>query len=281
MKRIDLINIEKSDVKLEVTIFPDGEPHVKFLEDIDRKDEYDVFCRITNPSELFVLMQVGDILNRQGVEFKILITYLMSQRMDRVVNFTEAFSWNIVANLINSLKASAVYIFEAHSERALKLIKNSFKYNPFEHYLPFAKEFGVLGYTLCYPDHGAFERYTSGRDNGDVIILNKKRDLANYGKIMSIDVVSEPDNVNNTILIVDDLCDAGGTFVWSSKILREKYPNKKLGIFVRHLVNSIGLKNLAENFDYVLVTDSYCNWDEAKQYDNVKVISCLFPGDKK
>ena len=116
MKRIDLINISKSDVKFEVTVFPDGEPHVKFLEDIDRKDEYEVFCRITNPSELFVLMQVGDILNRQGVVFKLVITYLMSQRMDRVVNFTEAFSLKIVADMINSLGAKDVYIFEAEVE---------------------------------------------------------------------------------------------------------------------------------------------------------------------
>lgn len=277
MKRIDLINISKSDVKFEVTVFPDGEPHVKFLEDIDRKDEYEVFCRITNPSELFVLMQVGDILNRQGVVFKLVITYLMSQRMDRVVNFTEAFSLKIVADMINSLGAKDVYIFEAHSNRTFDLIKNSHKYDPFGYSLPF----GVTRYTLCYPDRGAYERYCND-SFAEVIILNKKRDLANYGKIISIDVVSEPEHyVDDTIFIVDDLCDAGGTFVWSSKILREKYPNKKLGIFVRHLVNPIGLTNLVENFDYVVITDSYRDWDEAKKYDNVKVVSCLLPRDRR
>ena len=99
--------------------------------------------------------------------------------------------------------------------------------------------------------------------------------LNNYS---AVDVAA---NVTDTIFIVDDLCDAGGTFVWASKILREKYPNKKLGIFVRHLVNPIGLTNLVENFDYVVITDSYRDWNEAKYYDNVKVVSCLLPRDRR
>ena len=33
---INLINPERSQVKYELTIFPDGEPHIK-LEEIDRK----------------------------------------------------------------------------------------------------------------------------------------------------------------------------------------------------------------------------------------------------
>lgn len=112
MKNINLLDSYNSEVKYELTTFPDGEPHIKFLEDIDRKDSYNVVCRITNPTELFVVMQVGHILKRQGVLFNLTILYLMSMRMDRVINFNEAFTLEIVANMINSFNAEHVYILK-------------------------------------------------------------------------------------------------------------------------------------------------------------------------
>ena len=74
--------------KYRVIQFPDGEPHI-ILENIDRKDDLSVTCRVCNPTDLFILMQVGDILNRQGVSFILHITYLMSMRMDRVMSYDE------------------------------------------------------------------------------------------------------------------------------------------------------------------------------------------------
>lgn len=39
-----------------------GEPHI-VLKEINRKDDVAVVCRVANPTDLFILMQVGDILN--------------------------------------------------------------------------------------------------------------------------------------------------------------------------------------------------------------------------
>src|SRR5574344_549962 len=134
---INLINPECSQVKYELTVFPDGEPHIK-LEEIDRKKEYRIVCRITNPSELFVLAQVGHILKRQDVIFDIVITYLMSMRMDRVISFNEAFTLQIVAGIINALGAEKVYVFEAHSERVFKEIFNSRSFDPLKNTTEFS-----------------------------------------------------------------------------------------------------------------------------------------------
>ena len=49
MKSINLVNIEKSDVKYKITKFPDGEPQIFLDSELDRKKEYEVICRITNP----------------------------------------------------------------------------------------------------------------------------------------------------------------------------------------------------------------------------------------
>lgn len=89
-----LINKEISEIKYDVTRFPDGEPQFFLTEELNRKESIDVICRISNTEDLFLLMQVGDILDRQEVEWDLHITYLMS--MDRVMSFNRPFSLKVV-----------------------------------------------------------------------------------------------------------------------------------------------------------------------------------------
>ena len=271
---INLINPERSQVKYELTVFPDGEPHIK-LEEIDRKKEYRIVCRITNPSELFVLAQVGYILKRQDVIFDIEITYLMSMRMDRVISFNEAFTLQIVAGIINALGAEKVYIFEAHSDRVFKEIFNSSSFDPLKNTTEFSKferEFILnADNAICFPDHGALDRYSfMVSPQVQTLCMNKVRDLENKGIIKSMELESFIEGDISVITIIDDLCDGGGTFCWASSILREKFPNAKIQIFVKHLVNPVGLKKLAETFDAVYITNSYKDWD-VTEYPNVHV----------
>ena len=120
MKRINLFDKTKSDVWYEIITFPDGEKHV-VLEDIDRKESYNIVTRIKSGDDLFILAQVGDILNRAEVYFNITIYYLMSMRMDRVMNWNESFSHKVVANIINSINTPAVQIFHPHSDNVSSL----------------------------------------------------------------------------------------------------------------------------------------------------------------
>lgn len=270
---INLINLKTSDVKYELTVFPDGEPHIK-LDELDRKKEYKVICRITNPSELFVLAQVGHILKRQGIIFDVVITYLMSMRMDRVINFNEAFSLEIVASIINSFNPETVYVFEAHSDRVFKEIKNSKPINLINSSkVPFILNSNNTA--ICFPDYGAFDRYSYSSlipPSADILCMKKIRDLENKGAIKSMELVNPVDKNFRTITIIDDLCDGGGTFCWASKILREKYTYAKVNIFVKHLVNPLGLKRLAETFDEVYITNSYKDWD-VSEYQNVHLFT--------
>jgi len=291
MKTINLITPEKSDVAYKLTTFPDGEPHIRISNEIDRKEEYNVICRICNPSDLFVVMQVGDILNRQSVTFSLTIIYLMSMRMDRVVNFEEAFTLRVVANAINSLKAKKVYVYEAHSSRTFAEIENSEPLLvPYPNLyiergvgLPTLKvsDNGVYSFNiLCFPDNGAYLRYgeMGGLDDNMLCILDKHRDLKAMGAIMSLDFLKKPQisGGNKHFLLVDDLCDGGSTFVGAAELLKKEYPTSEFSIFVRHMVNPRGLENLPKNYNYVFITDSYKDWSneiKEKGYVNVRQIS--------
>lgn len=123
---LNLIRPEKSDVKFNIIQFPDGEPHI-VLEDFDRKDKVTVICRVSNPNDLFILMQLGDILNRQGIIFRLAITYLMSMRMDRVISFNEAYSLKMVAEVINNMSPEEVTVLEPHSSKTKALIDSYYR----------------------------------------------------------------------------------------------------------------------------------------------------------
>lgn len=254
MKTINLINTSKSEISYKITKFPDGELHIVFNEEITHKDFYRVICRITSADELFILLQVGEILNRHGVEWELRITYLMSQRMDRVMTFNESFSLQIVANCINSLQCSRIYILSPHSRRALDLVHNSKESSVHAAHLTY-------GITMCYPDMGAYNRYTGQSEfkAESAIVIEKVRDVTT-GKITGMKIEAAPDKVSNKIWIKDDLCDGGTTFIKAQELLKEKYPNASFTLEVTHAVNEEGLKKVCSIYDEVIITNSYKNW---------------------
>lgn len=246
MQILNLVRPEKSDIKFEIITFPDGEPHIK-LEGIDRKDKVIVVCRITSPEDLFILLQIGDILNRHEVSFGIHIYYLMSMRMDRVISFNEAYSLKIVANLINSMNPESVNVLEPHSHKTEALIKEF--WGSLEPRIP-----NFTGYIPVYPDAGKLEGF----------------------HIENPELLQDEDFKDFPLVVMDDLCDAGGTFVGIANKIREVNPDRKLAIYVTHMVNPKGITTLSENYDEVYFTNSYADWDEyMKLPDNVRIIKVI------
>ena len=69
------------------------------------------------------------------------------------------------------------------------------------------------------------------------------------------------------LLILDDLCDGGGTFCGIAAELKKYKPDADINIFVTHMVNRRGIENLAKTFNKVYFTNSYRTWDNLP--DNV------------
>ena len=270
MQTLNLTNIEKSDIKYEIFHFPDGEVHIK-LDVIDRKNEVNVICRITNAEELFILMQVGDILNRQSVKWFLTIYYLMSMRMDRVITFNESFSLKVVTDMINSLHPCLIKVIHPHSERTIELLNCFVECSLHPNYKDFEGDV-----QLCYPDKGAMERYSeSYRSNYPVLIGEKIRNL-NTGKIESIVIKNPEDYKHLPVMVIDDLCDAGGTFLGINKAIKEIDDKAKVSISIIHMVNERGIDNLSRTFDYVYFTNSYKNWNNLPDNCIMFDVDCLF-----
>lgn len=269
MQSLNLIDVEKGDIKYSLSRFPDGEVQIT-LGEFNRKDEINVRCRITSAEELFILMQVSDILRRHGMRFSISIYYLMSMRMDRVMDFNRPYSLSIVINILDNLEASQIDIFSPHSEISLELFKKT-RVNDLDIFSNLYPK--VSDYQILLPDNGAKERY-SHLSNNECIVCSKVRDLAT-GNITKIQIDNPDIITDKPILIIDDLCDGGRTFVEIAKAVRDIKPNTNLNIFVKHMVNPRGIVNLSKYFDHVWFTNSYKDWQNEILPNNVKVIEVV------
>lgn len=268
MQVLNLIRKDKSDIQYSLSQFPDGEIQIT-LGEINHKEEVQVVCRITNADELFILMQACDVLRRHGVLFYISIYYLMSMRMDRVMDFNRPFSLSIILNVLANLGANLIEIFSPHSNECFYRHRNTMFLE-----LQVSEDIkypDLSDYQILLPDAGAKERYSY---LSYPITCSKVRDLAT-GKIIEIKVDNPEDITDNPIVILDDLCDGGRTFIEIAKAVRAIKPNVELSIFVKHMVNPRGIENLSKNFSHVWFTNSYKDWQNESLPDNVKVIKIV------
>lgn len=246
--------------------FPDGEVAVE-IEPLNRRYPVGIDCRIRSPYELVQMMQLSDILKRQSVQIEYInIYYLMGMRNDRVMSFEKPYGLKVTADVINSFKAKTVFIYEAHSNVAFDLIERSFPLEGKDVFNMCPHE-----YVPCYPDEGAFKRYWIKYGNG--IKCSKVRD--EEGNLIEFKVNNPCDILNvDTLVLIDDLCDGGGTFKGLAPKLREVKP-KKLVLAISHAIQGNALIELAGLYDEVITTNSYNNWDAAGTLwpENIKVVN--------
>lgn len=271
MQVLNLVRPEKSDIKYKIIQFPDGEPHI-VLEEINRKKDVEIICRVSNPNDLFILLQVEDILKRQEVIFSIKIYYFMSMRMDRVISFNESYSLKLVVDMIKRFEPFDVAVFESHSDKCPYLLGciNEGIYNEFLENVLNSR--GISDFTLVFPDEGANDRYFTTKP---FITCAKHRDPST-GNLLSFEITDDSqDNPELPFMVVDDLCDGGGTFAGIATLLKSKYPNRGLNIYVTHMVNPKGIRTLSEYYDNVYFTNSYRDWQSEILPANVKVIEVV------
>lgn len=81
--------------------------------------------------------------------------------------------------------------------------------------------------------------------------------FGDYGKYITVPI-------NNVLFVF-----AGGTFLGE---LKERYPDSKFEIIVCHAVNIKGLVKLCNNFNRVIITNSYCDYGYKPSNNNLTVI---------
>lgn len=271
-KVLNLAHPEKSEIQYTLTTFPDGEPHIVLI-DFNAKWDVIIKCRIRNPNELFTLCEVLDILNRNGVYPKVEIYYLMSMRMDRVMDITRPFSLKMVCDALNMFDAE-YHVYQAHSDKTFKLLNNSFRNSVPLRTLVTVIKSQTNGTIVVYPDGSADQHFMALRGCKNISV-NKTRDV-NTGFIkISLDENDANELRNyNEVWIVDDLIDGGATIDLLCNEIEKVSDSIKINVFAYHCVNEKGISKLLINHSnlHLYTTNSYNDWDYKSKHFHIENI---------
>ena len=245
-----------TNLPYKLTQFSAGELHPQLQEyDILGKIEsITIKPRTYNPSFIVELSLLVNALRDEfpeSVHFDLDLPYIPYSRQDRVCAVGDAFGLKVFADQLNSLNFRYVIIFDAHSDVSPALInncinrevKNLFVLNP---------EFISKYSHLVAPDAGAYKKVNSiaSHFNLPVIPALKTRDTAT-GRLSNTVVVTEGIENPTRLLVIDDLVDAGGTFLALGAKLKQAFPHTPIDLYVSHGIFAKGLNGLDKYYDNI------------------------------
>jgi len=258
MKTLNLIDLEKSDIKYKISKFPDGQQNIVIdnSPDIDgdklpgyyylagrsriyTKESITIKSRLNNWLDLELISCSIACLKELGVkEIHLYVPYIVGARSDR--KFTEGsnnYLRDVICPILTSMQFETITCLDAHSyclEMGLKNLKvisneNLVKWATLDLYDAIEEKGPNSNYPciLVSPDAGASHKiYKLAKQigyKGDIITCSKERDTD--GKLTKT-VVPITDSIiksKKDYIIIDDICDGGATFINIAKEIKSTF----------------------------------------------------------
>ncbi len=253
----------QEEIKFQSFTFSGGEPHIKIVPDFDTNRKVTITHRLNSFNDLGLLCVTVDALRRMDVKIiELFIPYFPAARQDRVMIPGEPLSVKVYADIINAMQLNKVFVFDAHSEVTPALLNNS---TVIPNYAFIKEVLNKIGQNvkLISPDGGALKKiYKVSEFLGgvEVVECSKSRDVKT-GKLSGFKVY-EDDLQGIDCLIVDDICDGGGTFVGLAEELKKKNAGK-LYLAVSHGIFNKGF-DVLDCFDKIFTTNSFKDFDDQR-----------------
>lgn len=238
--------------------FSDGEFNFQIKENVRGADVFIIqpTCPPTDQNLMELLIMLDTFKRASAERVTAVIPYFGYARSDKKDRPRVPIAAKLIANLINSAGADRVLTVDLHASQiqgffdvpvdhlfAAPIFVNYFQSNPIENLVVVA------------PDTGGAERaraYAKRLDAG-LVLVDKRREKANVAEVMN--VVGEVDGRN--CLIVDDLCDTGGTICKVAKALHKNGANEIFACFSHAVLSGKAIKNLRGSFiKRIIVTDT-------------------------
>jgi ribose-phosphate pyrophosphokinase len=250
--------------------YPDGSSYVKVktLDEVFIDMAYDINWKINSYNDLWQLHQYIDAVNNQGVEPTITIPCLIDQQADARFGDNNSFGLQLILKFLQDLNAT-FDIFHPHNASSLSMIpnievtmNNEFIYevlgdikNKYYDYNAIELERDLI---LMSSDAGGFKPLMKLCDalewEGETESASKSRKF-NGIKSELIQKIDRQDFEGKSILIVDDICVGGGTFIGLAKMLRDRNVGN-LFLAVSHMTVQKVNPELFNVFDEVFTTNS-------------------------
>jgi ribose-phosphate pyrophosphokinase len=270
---------------IPIGLYPDNMPIINH-DDIDKHIMYNILVRPRTLTEFVAAMMLKYSFderdfNKTGVV--LILPFIPGARQDRLNSSGDyLFTAKFIAKIINGGIFERVVVVDPHSEVAPALIDNCRVVNLIKGNSCSASL--ILGTlkkenyaAVVAPDAGAEKRAKEWSNALGIPVIHawKTRDISN-GKLTGFGHEPIPVDVQGKkMLVVDDICDGGGTFVGLGEVLKKS--NIQVDLFVTHGVFSKGVRHLTQIFDKVYTTDTIPQTDDIRKEPGVVVFDiCKF-----
>lgn len=284
---INLVDIEKSDIKYKISKFPDGQQTVDLLEAPYIGETVQLISRLNSFKDLELIICATQAIRNfdPNKEISLKVPYFVGARSDR--KFVEGgvnYLKQVICPIINSMNFKSVIVLDPHSDVLEACLNNFDKTNNFG-LVKFAltnidnRDGARDRICLVSPDAGAYKKIFDVAKEfkiENIITANKVRDMKT-GNILRTEIPVLDQHNDLTYVIIDDICDGGRTFVELAKVIKEGRPTAKVYLVVTHGIFSSGFKVLNEYIDGTFCTNSYRDVadDEYEEKTNVKQLKVI------
>lgn len=258
-------HIKVADIQLPISVYSDGSVDVKIPDNLNEmmanSSRLILTATLKCPAGLLALRYFLDYVEeyRPSLKFALALPYVPNARQDRVngnKDLTNVFSLKSVANILKSTSIVDVLVTDPHSEvtpallNGVNIVTQAVAFKRLQDRYDF--EFDVV----VSPDAGAIKKATevSTITTRPLVIATKKRNPINNE--ITDTVIVGGDIKGKHVVIVDDICDGGRTFIALAKALKEQGASK-VTLVVTHGIFSYGIEPLQEHIDEVY---AYYNW---------------------
>ena len=260
----------------EVKTFADQEIFVRIDENVRGEDVF-VIQSTSYPANdnLMQLLIMMDALRRASARrITAVIPYFGYARQDRKTDGRTPISAKLVANLISTAGADRVLTVDLHAGQ----IQGFFDI-PTDNLFggpvmvdDIKERYGKEKIIVVSPDVGGVVRARSlakRLDDADLAIVDKRRPEAGKSEVMNI----IGDVRGARCIMLDDMCDSGGTLANAAAALKE-HGASSVSAYVTHGVLSGSAVNRIENsvLDELVMTDTIQPSDEALKSKNIRVL---------
>ncbi len=260
-----ILNLDKSftpygtenNIDYNFFIFSGGEPHIKIISELENVAEVTITHRVQSFNDMGTLLLATNALKNMGIaKLHVVLPYFPAARQDRLMVSGEPLSVKVYADIINAQNFESVTVFDPHSEVTPALLNNCKvidNHTFIEHIIEQLSD----DLLLISPDGGSLKKIykvAAYLQNYEVIECSKSRNVKT-GQLTGFKVCAD-DLQGKDCLIVDDICDGGGTFLGLAKELKAKNAGN-LYLAISHGIFSKGFEELEKYFTKIFTTDSF------------------------
>lgn len=244
-----LIELQKNSPVYECFSYPGGELQVRFRSNaaasVLEAKAVTVLARITSPSDIIELALLRDAIGFNK-KCRLVLPYLPYARADRRFVDGDCHGLLVFCRLLFAMSWDKIVCLDVHNHKETNACGHITDVSPSvfieQSIVRFAKNCVSDFVTVLLPDAGAAARYLIQNDVMGVQVMvrycDKIRDAAT-GKLTGFSVPLLPDG---PVMIVDDICDGGGTFLGIAEKI-DKY--RPLGLYTTHGLYSKGTMPLS------------------------------------